>query len=43
VIEVDAAWRGSSDLSLGNVVGSNLLNVLFILGFSAVVTLGLSW
>jgi cation:H+ antiporter len=37
-VSVDAAWRGASDLSLGNVVGSNILNVLLILGLSAVVT-----
>jgi cation:H+ antiporter len=32
-----AALRGSSDLALGNVVGSNILNVLFILGLSALI------
>jgi cation:H+ antiporter len=36
-VSVDAAWRGASGLSLGNVVGSNILNVLVILGLSAVV------
>jgi cation:H+ antiporter len=36
-VSVDAAWRGASELSLGNVVGSNILNVLLILGVSAVV------
>jgi cation:H+ antiporter len=36
-VTVDAAWRGASDLSLGNVVGSNIFNVLLILGLSAVV------
>lgn len=32
-----AALRGDPDLALGNVVGSNVLNVLLILGVSAVV------
>lgn len=36
-VSLDAAWQGASDLSLGNVVGSNIFNVLFILGLSAVV------
>jgi cation:H+ antiporter len=36
-VSVDAAWRGVADLSLGNVVGSNIFNVLFILGVSALV------
>lgn len=35
-VSVQAAWRGASDLALGNVVGSNIFNVLFILGVSAV-------
>jgi cation:H+ antiporter len=33
-----AAWRGNADLAVGNVVGSNILNVLWILGVSAVVS-----
>jgi cation:H+ antiporter len=33
-----AALAGSPDLALGNVVGSNIFNVLFILGVSALVT-----
>ena len=32
-----AAWRGNSDIAIGNVVGSNILNVLGILGISALV------
>lgn len=35
MVSVDASWRGAADLSLGNVVGSNLFNTLFILGISA--------
>lgn len=37
-VSLDAAWRGAPDLSLGNVVGSNIFNALFILGLSALVT-----
>jgi cation:H+ antiporter len=36
-VSIQAAQQGESDLTLGNVVGSNILNVLFILGASAVV------
>lgn len=34
---VAAAWRGESDLVLGNVVGSNLFNILLILGTTVTV------
>jgi len=34
---VVAAWRKQSDIALGNVLGSNLFNILFVLGGSAVV------
>lgn len=33
-----AAVRGQADLAVGNVVGSNIFNVLFILGLSAAIT-----
>jgi cation:H+ antiporter len=36
-VSVLAALRGSSDLAVGNVVGSNIFNVLFILGVSALI------
>lgn len=32
-----AAWRGHTDLALGNVVGSNLFNILLILGITGVI------
>jgi cation:H+ antiporter len=32
-----SSLRGDSEIALGNVVGSNILNVLFILGISAVI------
>ncbi|MCU0873422.1 MAG: calcium/sodium antiporter [Pirellulaceae bacterium] len=37
-VSVQAAWSGQADLAVGNVVGSNVFNVLFILGISAVIT-----
>lgn len=36
-ISVGAAWTGATDLAVGNVVGSNIANILLILGLSAVV------
>jgi cation:H+ antiporter len=38
VVSSGAALRGQADLALGNVVGSNIFNVLFILALSAIVT-----
>jgi cation:H+ antiporter len=38
VVSAQAALNGQSDLSLGNVVGSNIFNVLLILGLSAIIT-----
>lgn len=36
-VSINASWAGQADLALGNVVGSNIFNVLFILGLSALV------
>ncbi|HET9463265.1 MAG TPA: calcium/sodium antiporter [Thiobacillus sp.] len=36
-VSVGAALSGSADLAIGNVVGSNIANVLLILGISALV------
>jgi cation:H+ antiporter len=36
-VSVMSALKGQADLALGNVVGSNIFNVLFILGISAVI------
>ncbi|MBB5208164.1 cation:H+ antiporter [Chiayiivirga flava] len=36
-ITVDAAVRGAPDIALGNVVGSNIANVLLILGLTAMI------
>lgn len=35
---VVAAWKKQVDIAVGNVVGSNLFNVLMILGLTAVIT-----
>ena len=32
-----AAWRGQGDIALGNVLGSNIYNILGILGVTAIV------
>ena len=32
-----AAWRGEHELAIGNVVGSNLFNILLILGVTATI------
>ena len=37
-VSTGAALDGQTDLALGNVVGSNIFNVLFILGLSALIT-----
>jgi cation:H+ antiporter len=38
VTSVVAAWRGEGDVAFGNVVGSNIFNLLGILGVTALVT-----
>ena len=35
---VSAAKRGNADIAIGNIVGSNIFNVLFVVGTSALVT-----
>ena len=37
-VSVKACWAGQPDIALGNVVGSNIANVLLILGLSAAIT-----
>lgn len=37
VVSVDASLRGASGIALGNVVGSNICNILLILGLSALL------
>ncbi|PTQ87229.1 calcium/sodium antiporter [Agitococcus lubricus] len=36
-VSISSALRGEADIAVGNVVGSNIFNVLFILGVSAIV------
>jgi cation:H+ antiporter len=36
-VSVQSAWSGRTDIAVGNVVGSNIFNVLFILGLSALI------
>jgi cation:H+ antiporter len=36
-VSISTAIAGSADLAMGNVVGSNIFNVLFILGISAMI------
>lgn len=38
VTSVVAASKGESDIALGNVIGSNIFNILFILGVSALIS-----
>jgi len=35
---VAAAWRGRTDMVMGNVIGSNLMNILAIVGITALIT-----
>ena len=37
VTSVTAARKGNADIAIGNIVGSNLFNILFILGITSVI------
>ena len=37
-VSIGSAWSGDADIALGNVIGSNIFNVLFILGIAALIT-----
>lgn len=37
-VSVTAALKGNASIAIGNVVGSNILNILIILGITAVIT-----
>lgn len=37
-VSLGAAWSGQPDIALGNVIGSNIFNILFVLGLSALIT-----
>lgn len=36
-VSISAALRGSAEITIGNVLGSNILNILIILGITAVI------
>ncbi len=36
-VTVHAAWSGSGEIALGNVIGSNIANILLVLGASAAI------
>lgn len=38
VTSVTAAFKGDSDIAIGNILGSNIFNILLILGVSSVIT-----
>jgi cation:H+ antiporter len=40
-VSIGASWRGETDLAVGNVVGSNIANILLVLGISAAIGGGL--
>lgn len=37
-VSITAALKGNADITIGNIVGSNILNILIILGISACIT-----
>ncbi|MDQ5938314.1 MAG: Sodium:proton exchanger [Patescibacteria group bacterium] len=37
IVNIMASIRGNSDIAIGNVVGSNIANILLILGISAII------
>lgn len=37
-VSISAALKGSADITIGNIVGSNILNILIILGITGVIT-----
>lgn len=38
VTSVSAALKGKADIAIGNIVGSNIFNILFVVGTSALIT-----
>lgn len=38
VTSVTAAIKGKADIAVGNIVGSNIFNILFVVGTSALIT-----
>lgn len=38
VTSVMAAWKGNADIAVGNIVGSNIFNILFVIGCTTLIT-----
>ena len=38
IVNIIASFQGSSDIAIGNIVGSNISNTLLILGITAIIT-----
>ena len=38
VISITAAKKGKADIAIGNIVGSNIFNILFVVGTTALIT-----
>ena len=36
-VSISAARKGNADIAIGNIVGSNIFNILFVVGVSAVI------
>lgn len=43
VVSIDASLKGLGDVSIGNIVGSNICNIALILGLCAVCTQTTIW
>ena len=37
-VSITSAFKGSADIAVGNVLGSNILNILVILGITSIIT-----
>jgi len=37
LVSVEAAWRGVPDIAVGNIVGSNIANILLIAGLTSLI------
>ena len=35
---IAAIWRRHADIAIGNILGSNVINIFFVLGISALIT-----
>ena len=38
ITSITAAKKGQADIAIGNIVGSNVFNILFVIGTSALIT-----